>query len=237
MPAAHTMNFKWDLEHSALHQDMIICRLHAWMMKVHIMHNEKISSKLIPLGVHFKINECAFTNRYQLISVLQNIITNCTILKAQNFYVSKKSQLWPSHEDVEWRHCSHTGLDLSQIYFLSLCDINFIITGCMRGLCVDVRVPCLLYAATTSYGIRLCICGMCPPNGLQKVSINRTTMHPQLSVYTSVWVYIQALSLTAAMSIGYGHLGSSQLLNINKIFKYVLVCVCLQSNFEILTRC
>lgn len=79
----HTTNYKWDLEHSALHQDMIICRLHAWMMQVHVMHREKIS-----LRIHFKINDYAFTNRHHLTAVLQNINTNCTIQKARNFYVS-----------------------------------------------------------------------------------------------------------------------------------------------------
>lgn len=72
--AANTMNFEWDRECIALHQETIFYRLHAWMKKEHKMHfQNKISSKLSSLWVHFKISNPALTNRHQLFSVLPNI--------------------------------------------------------------------------------------------------------------------------------------------------------------------
>lgn len=64
------------------------------MMSVHMKHigkniklKNEISSKLVGLGIHFKINNSIFTNRHHLISVLQSnkINTNCTILKPPNY--------------------------------------------------------------------------------------------------------------------------------------------------------
>ena len=99
LSVTHTMNFKWDLMNRvAFHQHMAICGLHAewwrytWSIlkkgrkKKKSLENE-ISSKVVWLVVHFKINTCAFTNRQHLISVLQSntINTNCTKQNLQTF--------------------------------------------------------------------------------------------------------------------------------------------------------